>query len=83
MPKKVLATNCKVTNLPEGWSAKTNDTGTCIISVPDAMAGMFGGTIIGGSVSINGFTAESFDSADRVCLVGAPADFDEAGFHDM
>ena len=45
MSKKVLATNCTIKTLPQDWSAKVNNTGTAIITVPGYMAGMFGGVM--------------------------------------
>ena len=83
MSKKVLATNCTIKTLPQDWSAKVNNTGTAIITVPENMAGIFGGVMEVKVCSINGFTCESFDGQNFAKLVGADADFDDSGFHDL
>ena len=83
MPKKVLATNCKIIVLPQGWTAKVNDKGTALVSVPDNLSGMFGGTFIAPKISLNGFQAESFDGVNKLEMIGAPAGFDESSFHDF
>lgn len=38
MSKKVLATNCTIQTLPKDWSAKINDNGVAIITVPECFA---------------------------------------------
>jgi hypothetical protein len=83
MTKKVLATNCKITNLPKGWTAKIDDKGSVIIIPPTNMEGMFGGTIIAKSLNLNGFTAITFDGENPIKLTGDCSSVNESDFHDM
>lgn len=70
MKKQVVAKNCKITALPQGWTAKTNNQGTCVLEVPQNMAGMFGGVMSAKAININGFSATSFDAHQPLSLIG-------------
>jgi len=83
MPKKVLATNCRILNLPEDWSAVINGKGTCVLTVPDYMAYMFfciTPLIIARGVDINDFTALPFND-DAAILTPYEGNIDISNFY--
>jgi len=64
MTIKILASNCKIINLPLGWEAIIDGNGKCIISVPDYLSVMFGedAFVVGKPTDINGLTLVPFDN---------------------